>query len=56
MALMFANLLHGVFRGKKAPENPWGAATLEWQIPSPPSAENFDEIPTVTRGPYDFRA
>ena len=55
IVLMFANLVHGVFRGKKAPENPWGAATLEWQIPSPPSAENFDQIPTVTRGPYDFK-
>ncbi len=56
IALMLANLIHGVFRGKKAPANPWGAATLEWQIPSPPSAENFDTIPTVTRGPYDFRS
>ncbi len=55
IVLMFANLLHGAFRGKKAPANPWGAATLEWQIPSPPSAENFDTVPTVTRGPYDFR-
>ena len=34
--------------------NPWGGATLEWTIPSPPPAENFEEIPTVTRGPYAF--
>jgi cytochrome c oxidase subunit 1 len=47
--------MHAFFRGKKAEDNPWGGATLEWQIPSPPSAENFEEIPTITRGPYVFR-
>ena len=54
LAMMFGNLIHGFLRGKKAPDNPWGGATLEWQIPSPPSAENFEEIPTVTGGPYVF--
>jgi cytochrome c oxidase subunit 1 len=51
---MFGNLVRAFFRGEKAPANPWGGATLEWQIPSPPPAENFEEIPTVTRGPYVF--
>ncbi len=32
--------------------NPWGGTTLEWTVPSPPPLENFDEIPTVTHGPY----
>ena len=54
IAMMFGNLLHGFLKGKKAPQNPWGAATLEWEIPSPPPGENFEEIPTVTRGPYVF--
>jgi cytochrome c oxidase subunit 1 len=54
IALMFANLIWALRRGKKAPDNPWGGATLEWQIPSPPTAENFEEIPEVTRGPYVF--
>ncbi len=36
-----------------APDNPWGGTTLEWRVPSPPPAENFIEIPTVTAGPYD---
>ena len=40
--------------GKKAEANPWGGVTLEWTIPSPPPLENFEEIPTVTTGPYHF--
>ena len=54
LGLMFANLWRGLRRGAKAPANPWGGATLEWQIPSPPPTENFEKVPTVTRGPYEF--
>jgi cytochrome c oxidase subunit I len=36
-----------------APANPWGATTLEWQMPSPPPYYNFHHTPTVTQGPYD---
>jgi cytochrome c oxidase subunit 1 len=28
--------------------------TLEWTIPSPPTVENFKEIPVMTGKPYDF--
>ena len=37
-----------------AGDNPWRATGLEWQIPSPPPTFNFDEIPVVTEGPYDY--
>jgi cytochrome c oxidase subunit 1 len=30
-----------------APANPWEAATLEWAVPSPPPAHNFDFAPVV---------
>jgi len=33
--------------GARASSNPWGGATLEWTIPSPPPEYNFAEIPTV---------
>ncbi|TLM65000.1 MAG: cytochrome c oxidase subunit I [Deltaproteobacteria bacterium] len=55
LVLMFVNLVRGVLYGKPAPANPWGGATLEWQLPSPPPTENFAHDPVVTHGPYDFR-
>ncbi len=51
--LMAWNLFHGFRKGEKVGANPWGGTTLEWQISTPPPPENFDEIPTVTREPYD---
>lgn len=52
--ILFINLIRGVTKGKKVTENnPWDGTTLEWTIPSPPPTENFEEIPVVTRGPYD---
>jgi cytochrome c oxidase subunit 1 len=55
LILMFGNLFRGLMKGEEAGDNPWAAATLEWQIPSPPPTENFDKIPVVNRGPHDFR-
>ena len=44
-----------MFKGEKAPSNPWKANTLEWQTPqNPPGHGNFDEMPTVYRGPYEY--
>lgn len=48
------NMLNSWIRGKKAPDNPWGAKTLEWQTSSPPPLENFEVIPTVTGDPYGY--
>jgi cytochrome c oxidase subunit I len=40
--------------GKPAPSNPWNAAGLEWQTPSPPPTFNFDEQPVVTWEAYNY--
>jgi cytochrome c oxidase subunit I len=40
--------------GKPAPANPWNAAGLEWQTPSPPPTFNFDEQPVVTWEAYNY--
>jgi cytochrome c oxidase subunit I len=47
-------LVHAIFRGRRAPSNPWGGATLEWNCSSPPPFYNFERPPTVS-DPYDFR-
>ncbi|MGB6987017.1 MAG: cytochrome c oxidase subunit I [Candidatus Aquilonibacter sp.] len=52
--LFFINLLYSIRNGKKSGPNPWGARTLEWQIPSPPHYYNFKNIPTVYGLPYNF--
>ena len=33
--IFFGDLLHALFKGEKAEDNPWGGVTLEWTIPSP---------------------
>jgi cytochrome c oxidase subunit 1 len=47
-------LIHSLARGMKAPPNPWGACTLEWQCSSPPPYYNFLSAPTVNE-PYDYK-
>jgi cytochrome c oxidase subunit 1 len=49
------NMVSSWARGPKAPPNPWQAIGLEWLLPSPPPAENFeDDVPTVISGPYGY--
>lgn len=54
LLLLFGNFVWALFRGGKAEDNPWGGVTLEWKVPSPPPAENFEETPVVTGPPYSF--
>ena len=53
--VFFVNLVYSVFRGPRAAENPWQGATLEWTTPSPAPHLNWDEPPSVFRGPYEYR-
>ncbi len=47
-------LTYSLFKGAKAPANPWGAKGLEWTVPSPPTTFNFDEDPVVTEPAYNY--
>jgi cytochrome c oxidase subunit 1 len=46
-------LVQSLFRGERAPANPWGGRSLEWQCASPPPHDNFSKTPTVGDC-YDF--
>ncbi|MGB0067642.1 MAG: cytochrome c oxidase subunit I [Isosphaeraceae bacterium] len=52
--LPLAYLLFSLHRPPDAGPNPWRASGLEWQTDSPPPVHNFEEIPIVTRGPYQY--
>jgi cytochrome c oxidase subunit 1 len=48
------NMISSWRHGPPAPSNPWQAHTIEWQVSSPPPIFNFDEVPTVVGGPYEY--
>ncbi len=41
-------------KGELAGDNPWESLTLEWTTSSPPIIENWEVLPVVTHGPYDY--
>jgi cytochrome c oxidase subunit 1 len=48
------NFFWSLFGGRRAERNPWQANTLEWVAPTPTPHGNFETIPTVYRGPYEY--
>jgi cytochrome c oxidase subunit 1 len=49
------NFFWSLWKDERAEANPWNATTLEWALaPSPPPHGNFETIPTVHRGPYEY--
>ena len=40
-------LVASIWTGAKAPRNPWGGSSLEWQAPTPPTLYNFETPPVV---------
>ncbi len=55
MLIFIANLVWSlVFARVPAVENPWASRGLEWQLPTPIPVENFERIPVITSGPYEY--
>jgi cytochrome c oxidase subunit 1 len=48
------NMVTSWHGGPRASSNPWRGLTLEWQVSSPPPIFNFDRVPTVVGGPYEY--
>jgi len=53
-AIFALNFIISLFRGPKAPLNPWEDNGLEWTLPSPAPHGNWERVPSVYRGPYEF--
>jgi cytochrome c oxidase subunit 1 len=49
-------MITSLWRGEKAPPNPWKSTTLEWQTPdTPPHHGNWGpHLPVVYRWAYDY--
>lgn len=55
LLIMSINLVAGIFSSKRPEsDNPYNSLSLEWQVPSPPAHNNFDEIPIVTDWTYAY--
>lgn len=52
--LVFYNLVKSIYTGEKAPPNPWNSRALEWQVATPAPPHNFDHLPVIVHGPYDY--
>jgi cytochrome c oxidase subunit 1 len=52
--LLLGNFFYSIWFGPKCGRNPWGANGLEWTAPSPPGHGNFDVLPVVYHGPYEY--
>ncbi|MBL8849939.1 MAG: cbb3-type cytochrome c oxidase subunit I, partial [Planctomycetaceae bacterium] len=54
--LLLGNFLWSMRYGVPCGRNPWNANGLEWAAPSPPPHGNFESVPVVFRGPYEYSA
>ena len=55
MILFAANVVYSLFFVPGiAVANPWHVRSLEWQVPTPVPAHNFDRVPLIVGGPYDY--
>jgi cytochrome c oxidase subunit I len=55
MLIFLYNFVYSLlFARVRAPANPWGSRSLEWQLPSPVPVHDFDRIPVITGDPYDY--
>jgi cytochrome c oxidase subunit 1 len=53
--LFIFNFFYSMFRGRRAPQNPWRSNTLEWTTPINVGHGNWPgPLPVVHRWPYDY--
>ena len=52
--MILGYFIKSLINGEKAPHNPWGGMSMEWETATPPIEHNFAQQPICTHGPYDF--
>jgi cytochrome c oxidase subunit 1 len=52
--ILLFNFFYSRRCGQECGRNPWNANGLEWSAPSPPGHGNFESVPVVFRGPYEY--
>jgi cytochrome c oxidase subunit 1 len=45
--VFLVNVAMALLSRRSAPEDPWGAGTLEWSVACPPPPHNFDALPVI---------
>src|SRR5205814_10663468 len=53
--IIFIYLAIALKWGSRSESNPWRSKGFEWLTASPPPTHNFEEIPTITQMPHDYR-
>jgi len=54
LIFLFNFVMSTLFWREKETGNPWNSRGLEWQVSSPPPPENFEHIPVILSGPYEY--
>jgi cytochrome c oxidase subunit 1 len=54
LIFLFNFVMSTLFWRQREVGNPWRARGLEWQVSSPPPPNNFQHIPVVLSGPYEY--
>jgi len=54
LIFLFNFVMSMLFWREREVGNPWRARSLEWQLSSPPPPENFERVPVILAGSYDY--
>jgi cytochrome c oxidase subunit 1 len=54
LIFLFNFVMSTLFWREREIGNPWRARGLEWQVSSPPPPNNFQHVPVVLSGPYEY--
>jgi cytochrome c oxidase subunit 1 len=54
LIFLFNFVMSTLFWREKTEDNPYNSRSLEWQLPTPVPAGNFERIPVILSTPYEY--